>query len=206
MSSVQNLRNELRKTMRQARRALSERERRHAAEALYRTLRAAPELRRARRIALYLANDGELDPAPLIRALWCMGKAVYLPVLHPVASGRLLFAEYRRETTLEKNRYGIDEPALREAKRVPAWTLDLVLAPLVAFDAEGNRLGMGGGYYDRTFAFTQAPGAGRKPVLLGIAHEFQRVTRLPAECWDVRLRAIATPVRVYRWAGAGEPD
>lgn len=189
----------LRKTMRQARRALPDAERRRAAESLCRVLLKRPELRKARRIALYLANDGELDPAPLARALWRLGKRLYLPVLHPYAEGRLWFAEYRPDSRMRRNRYGIPEPDLRHAGQLKAQALDVVLTPLVAFDTDGNRLGMGGGYYDRTFAFTQRQGAGRRPLMIGVAHEFQRVERLPAQCWDVRLRAIATPTRLYSW-------
>ncbi|MBI2382158.1 MAG: 5-formyltetrahydrofolate cyclo-ligase [Gammaproteobacteria bacterium] len=188
----------LRKSMRARRRDLSPAERRAAAKGLRDRLLAFLPLRRAQRLALYLVNDGELDPAPLCAALWSLGKRVYLPVLHPFSPGRLLFMEYRPGDALVKNRYGIAEPRLRPERLCPAWALDLVLTPLVAFDAEGHRLGMGGGYYDRSFAFKQARGRSR-PMLVGLAYGFQRVERLPRACWDVPLEAIATPERVYRW-------
>lgn len=191
-------RRELRLAMRARRRALSARERRDAAEALRERLLAFPPLRRARRIALYLANDGELDPAPLCAALSALGKRVYLPVLNPCSPGRLHFAEHRPGERLYPNRYGIPEPAPRLGRLCPAWALDLVLTPLVAFDAAGHRLGMGGGYYDRSFAFRQTARRGR-PWLVGIAYGFQCVEDLPSECWDVPLDAIATPERLYRW-------
>lgn len=184
--------------MRQRRSALSAAERRAQAERLAQRLLAFLPLRKARRVAVYLANDGELDPAPLVECLWRMGKSVYLPVLHPFAHGRLHFAEYQPGEPLLKNRYGIPEPKPLVHGLCPAHALDLVLTPLVAFDATGNRLGMGGGYYDRSFAFLQTRRSAR-PFLLGLAYAFQEVGALPAECWDVRLAAIATPAKIHRW-------
>lgn len=195
---MSNPRVELRRQMRQQRRALSATERRAAADALAARVLAQLELRGAQRIAAYLANDGEIDPAPLVQALWRLGKTVYLPMLHPYSAGRLLFGEYRPDTPLKANRFGINEPQLCQARRCPPWALDWVLTPLVAFDAQGHRLGMGGGFYDRTFAFMQREPAGPGPRLLGLAYEFQRVATLEQACWDVPVHAIASPVRLYR--------
>ncbi|WP_159287438.1 5-formyltetrahydrofolate cyclo-ligase, partial [Klebsiella pneumoniae] len=104
------------------------------------------------RIALYLANDGELNTQPLIEWLWQQGKQVYLPVLHPFAKGHLLFLHYHTHTPMDKNRYGIAEPKLDQRLICPVRELDIIGTPLVAFDQSGQRLGMGGGYYDRTLA------------------------------------------------------
>ncbi len=98
------------------------------------------------------------------------------------------------------NRFGIPEPQARHgahpARRLPAWALDLILLPLVGFDDDGQRMGMGGGFYDRTLAFTRRPGP--RPHLIGLAHECQRVESLPVAPWDVPLDAIVSDARVVR--------
>ena len=98
-----------------------------------------------------------------------------------------------------KNRYGIPEPAHpNKARNFPLRSLDLVLMPLVGFDTQGNRLGMGGGYYDRSFAFLHRHSHWRKPHLMGTAYEFQRLSKLDAQPWDVPLDAIVTEANLYK--------
>ncbi|MGM0782569.1 MAG: 5-formyltetrahydrofolate cyclo-ligase [Pseudomonadota bacterium] len=193
-------RRRLRRELRRRRRTLSTRQQRLAAEALCHRLRRLPEVKRARRVALYLPNDGEIDPQPLIPWLRRRGARVYLPVLRPLSDNALWFVHYHRNTPMRRNRFGIPEPEARHgahrARRQPAWTLDLILLPLVGFDAQGNRLGMGGGFYDRSLAFTRRTGP--RPILIGLAHECQRVERLPAALWDVPLDAIVSDRRTVR--------
>jgi 5-formyltetrahydrofolate cyclo-ligase len=93
---------------------------------------------------------------------------------------------------LQENRFGIPEPCVPARALVRAQLLDLILVPLVAFDASGNRLGMGGGYYDRSLAFVAQRQHWRKPHVVGLAYEFQRVARMPANAWDVPLAAVVT--------------
>ena len=121
-----------------------------------------------------------------------------LPVLHPVCKGHLLFLEYGPHTTLVKNKYNIDEPELACPNVIPTSTIDVILMPLVGFDSKGNRLGMGGGYYDRTLAFTQF--TQQKPILIGIAHDEQEVETLPFEPWDIPLDIIVTPKRILTFS------
>lgn len=90
------------------------------------------------------------------------------------------------------NRFGIPEPPITSGGLLPARQLDLVLVPLLGFDDECNRLGMGGGFYDRTFAFLRFRRHLRRPFLLGFADEAQHVPSLPAKPWDVRLDAVVT--------------
>ena len=103
------------------------------------------------------------------------------------------------------NRYGILEPQLNCSHVSPVAQLDIILMPLVAFDSKGNRLGMGGGYYDRTLSFTQhqtgfhSPSEKRAPKLVGIAHDIQEVDALPIAPWDVPLDAIVTPSRTLQF-------
>ncbi|MDR5868638.1 5-formyltetrahydrofolate cyclo-ligase [Halomonas koreensis] len=190
----------LRRDLRRRRRQLSARQQREAARRLGRHLRRLPEVQRARHVALYLPNDGEIDPTPLIPWLRARGARVYLPVLRPLSRNALWFVRYHRDTPMTTNRFGIPEPCTRHgahrARRRPAWSLDLILMPLVGFDDAGQRIGMGGGFYDRTLAFTR--GAGPRPRLVGLAHDVQRVERLPVAPWDVPLDAIASDRGVLR--------
>ncbi|MDD3449987.1 MAG: 5-formyltetrahydrofolate cyclo-ligase [Gammaproteobacteria bacterium] len=194
---------QLRRQIRAARRGLSERERREAAERLACNLARTDWFRNARRIACYLANDGELDPWPVMERAWAAGKTCCLPVLSPVTGNRLWFVDWRPGEPLAGNRFGIPEPVHAGWRLQPAWALDLVLTPLVAFDPLGNRLGMGGGYYDRTFAYLRRRRRWLKPRLVGMAYELQKVAALPHADWDVPLEGIVTEAGCY--AGGGSP-
>ena len=187
---------ELRKLIRRKRRSLTPQQRRQASHGLLTSLRQNARFCAAQRVALYLSNDGEIDTQGVIEDLWRRGKQVFLPVLHPVRKGHLSFIRYDSNTVMRNNRYGIAEPDFRRGKRVSARYLSIVCLPLVAFDQRGNRLGMGGGYYDRTLAFmtqTEVAGLnGQQPELVGCAYAFQQVPQLPAESWDIGISAIAT--------------
>ena len=191
-----SVRHALRAEMRARRRALSRRERALLARSLARQLAGTLRVRRARRIACYLANDGEMDLAPVMALLRGNGGQVLLPALH---GKTLWFLPYDTNTPLAPNRFGILEPDVAASSRCRARDLDLVLMPLVAFDAAGNRLGMGGGYYDRTFSYLRNRVAWRKPLLIGVAYEFQREQSLPRQPWDVPLQAVATEKQLYRF-------
>jgi len=186
-------RSALRKRLRAQRRALSPVQQHAAAGGLADLLGHSGLFRRSRHIAFYVATDGELDPAPLMRRAWALGKVCYLPVITP--DRRLWFAPYAQDDELTTNRYGIPEPAAPAL--ASARHLDLILAPLVGFDERGHRLGMGGGFYDRTLAFLHHRRAWRKPRLIGIAHDLQRVARLESAPWDVPMDAVATDSALY---------
>lgn len=180
----------IRKQLRAARRTLTPAQQKNAAAGLARQLRSFLPLLRSRHIAFYLPNDGEIDPQPLVRFLERCGKQCYLPRLHADGSNRVWFVRYRNGDKLEDNRYGIPEPQVQK-QQLPAWALQAVLMPLVGFDRAGNRIGMGGGFYDRTFAFKrQRPHS--RPLLIGLAHSIQEVAALPTESWDMPLDIIAT--------------
>jgi len=175
--------------MRRRRRGLSQSERRRAGERLARRLAASPLVWRSHRIAGYLADDGELDLDTSFQRIRLMGKALYLPALR---GQRLAFLPYRPGTALAPNRFGIPEPDVAAGSACPPQALDLVLMPLVAADAHGNRLGRGGGFYDRTFGYLRHRRHWRVPRLLGVAFSFQRVPELPARGWDVPLHGLVT--------------
>ena len=182
-------RKQLRRELRRRRRALSPRERNALAHDLSRRVLAHRLFLSADRIACYLANDGEMDLAPLMSRMWSMGKRPYLPILH---GPKLWFLPLTPETRLADNRFGIAEPDGDASARCPVNALNLVLMPLVGFDSKGNRLGMGGGFYDRTFAYLRHRNNWKKPDLIGVAYEFQRLEQLQAQAWDVPLSGVAT--------------
>ena len=183
--------------MRARRAALSATERDAAAFQVARRIARFKIFQRSRHIACYLPQNGELDPTPLMRRAWAMGKVCYLPVLNTLHANRLWFVPYVEGDPIIPNRFGIHEPRLSIRKRAPACALDLVITPLVAFDEQGNRLGMGGGFYDQTFSFLRRRHHWRKPRLLGVAYDFQRVTGLQNCEWDVPLYAVATEAGLY---------
>ncbi|AFN79681.1 5-formyltetrahydrofolate cyclo-ligase [Stutzerimonas nitrititolerans] len=187
----------LRRQLRQMRRGLSASQQRLAAQKLRRQLAHHPLFRRARHIAFYLPNDGEIDPRPLLRAAQKMGKATYLPLLKSWPRTRMVFQRIEPGERLRPNRFGIDEPRVSPARQRPVWALDLILMPLVGFDEHGGRLGMGGGFYDRSLAYRSMRKKSHKPTLLGLAHECQKVDRLTLASWDVTLHATVTEENWY---------
>lgn len=194
-SSRSELRQTIRQTVRQHRRDLSTDEQHHFALKAAQRMLALPEVIQAKNIALFLSFDGELDTAPLIRALWQANKAVYLPVLHPFSAGNLLFLRYSKTTPLSRNRLKILEPRLDVRQVLPVAQLDVLVTPLVAFDSAGQRLGMGGGFYDRTLQHWQQ----YHFYPIGLAHDCQWVPALPTEAWDIPLPAVVTPSRLWQW-------
>ncbi|MGF1741315.1 5-formyltetrahydrofolate cyclo-ligase [Vibrio profundum] len=190
-------RNALRTRVRTKRRELSLEQRQQDALELAASFSQLPVVQQSQHIALYLSNDGELDTQPLFERLWQQGKKTYLPVLHPFSKGQLLFLHYHRESVMSTNRYGIAEPKLDQRLIIPASQLNLICVPLVAFDSDGNRLGMGGGYYDRTLEPWFSTGRGPEPI--GIAYDCQFVDAIPAEAWDIPLPMIATPTKTWQW-------
>lgn len=178
----------LRTTMRDRRRALTTGERRRASSRLCRGIARHPGFLRARRIGIYYPNDGEIDPTTL--AASDPGRRFFLPVLPPPGKRRLWFSPYRPSDRLVRDRFGIPAPASRI--RIRAQDLDLLLVPLVAFDGEGGRIGMGGGFYDASLQFLSR-GADTHPLrAIGVAYGFQQVERIPLEQWDVPLHGIFT--------------
>lgn len=188
----------LRNRLRQQRRALSEAQQRQHALAATHAFARSKWLNGAKKIAVFFSADGELDTAPLIRAL-CKRKGVqlFLPVLmHPPFPAPMRFARWSPGAPLRPNRYGIPEPA-NHRHMLTGCELDLVIVPLVAFDRHGHRLGMGGGYYDRTFA--PCRNHSRRPLLIGWAHALQEVPELPARPWDIPLDGVVTEQGIRRF-------
>jgi len=183
----QAIRRALRTELRAALRALDTRQRLLAAQAICDRLRPLlPPRDKKALIAGYWACAGEVPLHPLLAGPY--GFRYLLPVLQP--GKQLAFRHWQAGEPVVANRYGIPEPVAGE--RVRPEQLDVVLLPLVGFDRAGHRLGSGGGWYDRSFAFVrQAPTAPR-PRLIGVAFALQEVAELPAAEWDVGLDWVVT--------------
>jgi len=192
---------DLRRHLRQQRRQLSVYQQKLASQKICQLVRQQSWFINASSLAVYMPTDGEADPLPLAVMAQAMGKKIYLPVLHPLNNNHLLFIRFTPQTPLQKNRFGILEPCLKgyglmRHNTCQLQTLDLLLMPLVGFDPQGGRLGMGGGFYDRTLAIK--PNEYKRPRLIGLAHECQKVDQLPLEPWDVPLTGVVTPAKVYQ--------
>ena len=195
-----NLRHYLRQLVRSRRQELTAQQQSTAAIMLCQQLQSHAQLKSAKRIALYLANDAELDPTHFIEWCWHNNKEIYLPVLHPFAKGHLLFLRYTKNCKMVPNKYGINEPVLDVTTICPLNQLDVLCTPLVAFDHSGGRLGMGGGFYDRTLSQwhkRHALDSKAKPYPIGLAHDCQKVDEVPCEHWDIPIPEIVTPTTSY---------
>lgn len=182
-------RRELRQQMAERRRSLSPSERIGAAQGLRRSLEQLPEYFTDARVAGYWASNGELPLNLVIPPLATRGQQFLLPVIGP--DRQLRFTPWQSGEEVQPNRHGIPEPA-NPTEWLEPFQLDLVLVPLLAFDRRGNRLGYGGGYYDRSFAFLNDQVRPTEPLLVGIAYAFQELPEVDEEDWDVPLDFIAT--------------
>jgi len=197
LSAQASTQGSIRTRKRQQRCQLSPSQQKHHAQALAKQIITSAEYKKSRHLACYLANDGEISPHNIIEHAWRMNKKVYLPVLSPLKNS-LYFAPYNQNSRMLSNRFGIEEPICPPAEWKKAWQLDLLLLPLVAFDENGNRMGMGGGFYDRTLAYLNHFQQWKKPQLIGLAHEVQKENKLTTQAWDVPLNMVATESGIYR--------
>lgn len=197
MTNNQSERSLLRSSIRAKRRQLSSTQQENAANKLFLLLKNHPDFLSSHKLAFYVAIDGEISPHLLIAEAHKLGKLCYLPVLRTDGKNELLFAEYKPETSLNLNYFSLSEPAIGPDNTITASDLDTVFMPLVAFDTEGARLGMGGGYYDRSFEFLRLTDS-KSPKLIGLAHECQRVEKLQVATWDVPMEKIITDLKIYQ--------
>ena len=188
-----NIHNELRQRKRKLRADIDPQQQQRAAEALCQSIIGLDEYQQSQSIAAYFAVNGEIGLKPVIRHAWSQGKQIYLPNLDQVD---LRFSPYFDGQTMRINKFRLPEPDVGDDEMLAPDELDLVLAPLVVFDEGRNRIGMGGGFYDRSFAFRKNPGS-THPVLIGVAHELQKVDQLIPEEWDVRLDMVVTEQHIY---------
>ena len=143
---------------------------------------------RAKNIACYLSSRGEVDTSLIFERAWQAKKHVFVPVVE--MNGEMRFVKIKRNTRLERNQFGIWEPV--SGNEISPEKLDVVITPLVAFDEKLNRIGMGGGYFDRCFSFLQRHRHWLKPKLVGFAFECQKVEKIGPNPWDIRLYRVFT--------------
>ena len=174
--------------MRQQRQALDAPAQLAAANAVSSRITQLPGWSVASRIVLYLANDGEINTSPLAALCRTQGKQLFLPVIK--ANSELEFARWDTNITLQVNRFGIPEPDAG-AERCDASALDIVIVPLVAWDLQGRRLGMGGGFYDKALAGVSGP------LLVGLAHTMQQAPCVPSDPWDISMDFVLTDTALH---------
>ncbi|MDA8348862.1 MAG: 5-formyltetrahydrofolate cyclo-ligase [Pseudomonadota bacterium] len=188
-SSLQQSRAALRADLRRARRSISSAERARCARRVTLFADRTGLLHPALRIGLYLSLPEELDTGALLALARRRGCRIYLPRIDAARESRSMqFVGYG--TRVRHNRFGIPEP--RGAALASARLLDVLFIPLVGFDRRGNRLGMGGGYYDRALAFTLASAPGARPLLVGLAYALQQLDRIERAAHDVPLDMVIT--------------
>ncbi len=186
-------RKQYRQQLRQFRRNLTPLQQTTAARRLAWKLARHPAFISAKNLALYWPSDGEISPLPLMRIALARGKQCYLPRL--TRQGHTMeFAAFAAGDRLHTNRFGIKQPSPCQPRITPA-AVDLMLMPLVGFDQAGNRLGMGGGFYDRVLAGYRGL---REIKLVGLAHQGQQLSRIAKCSWDVPLHLIATDRTILR--------
>ncbi len=185
---------QLRKSLRTARSNLTVHEQHQHARAVTHRLMTHPWFLYARHIGFYMAMEGELNPSLLMERARQLNKHCYLPKLatgfHRHIDRAMTFLPDNGQYSV--NKFGIPEPDVHLRYGIDPHMLDLVIVPLVGFDRACNRLGMGAGYYDRTFAFMLSQTAWHRPKLVGVAHALQETSGLVREPWDVPLDAIVT--------------
>ena len=178
-----------RQNLRNRRKNLSSQERAIASLKISKNLLQSNLLSTSTAISIYLHNDGEVDSECIVKNCSVKKTSFYVPIINNDDSKLLLFSKYGHQMRFKKNKYGIREP--ENPSLMDAHFLDIVIMPLVGFDRTGNRIGMGGGFYDRTFQFL----SGRKkikPLLIGLAYSIQEVANIPNRPWDIPLNFIAT--------------
>jgi 5-formyltetrahydrofolate cyclo-ligase len=182
----------LRLEFRAKRDAVTADERNAASQALVQQIYTQDWFTHKHSFALYCSMPSEINTQPLITALWQHQKDCYLPRI--TADGRLVFAHYTTNTDLVPNRFSIAEPAAG-APLCAISDLDVIFMPLVAFDKEGHRLGMGAGYYDKALADLREQK--KRPLLVGLAYELQKADYIPQDPWDIDLNIVVTEQAVH---------
>ena len=184
----------IRNIIKEKRSQLSEKELSLTSKAIAERIRSFKFSKELTKIGIYYAVNNEVDVHPLCEILWQENKRVYLPI---VEKKKLLFGEYRNTSNLKNNRFKIPEPIVGLESQISAFELDLIFMPLVAFDPMGNRIGMGGGFYDRTLDNKQLDNDLKKEILVGVAYEFQKQNKIQPNPWDIPLDMIFTESKIY---------
>ena len=156
-----------------------------------------PAFLKAKRVAYYMAAHGECDPIMIAHTAHLLGKALFLPVMQPGVQDSIAFYAYEWGSVLTQNHYGIKEPVIEGKTPVDPHSIDCYLVPLVGFDVHGHRLGRGAGYYDRYLSFTKTLPKNRRPVMIGLGYEFQKISEIIPDAWDVPMDYVVTETTIY---------
>jgi len=188
LTSERNAMSRLRHSAIDARRSMSDDARDNASSIICHKVIHSHEFLSCKTIACYLPLPDEVDPTAIINRAWCAKKRIFSPVTD--TRGNMIFRQLTPNTDLRRNDFGLLEPA--SGPVVAAKSIDLVITPVVAFDNECHRIGMGGGYFDRCFYFLRHRKKWLRPKLLGVAFDCQKVEKIAPNPWDIRLYRIIT--------------
>lgn len=192
VSAYKEWRNNARNEIRQKRKALHEDEVAKCSELVRHVVLEHEFLKQNRCIASYHSFSGEIDTVEINKALRLAGHHMALPVIHPEEKGLMDFYSYEKPEDLILNRFKIPEPVVSEENLVQPYDLEVVIVPLVGFNEKGERLGMGGGYYDRMLKKISC-----ECLTLGLAYDFQLIPEIKSQPWDMPLDEVITPTKHY---------
>lgn len=192
VSAYKEWRNNARNEIRQKRKALHEDEVAKCSELVRHVVLEHEFLKQNRCIASYHSFSGEIDTVEINKALRLAGHHMALPVIHPEEKGLMDFYSYEKPEDLILNRFKIPEPVVSEENLVQPHHLEVVIVPLVGFNEKGERLGMGGGYYDRMLKKISC-----ECLTLGLAYDFQLIPEIKSQPWDMPLDEVITPTKHY---------
>lgn len=192
VSAYKEWRNNARNEIRQKRKALHEDEVAKCSELVRHVVLEHEFLKQNRCIASYHSFSGEIDTVEINKALRLAGHHMALPVIHPEEKGLMDFYSYEKPEDLILNRFKIPEPVVSEENLVQPHHLEVVIVPLVGFNEKGERLGMGGGYYDRMLKKISC-----ECLTLGLAYDFQLIPEIKSQAWDMPLDEVITPTKHY---------
>jgi len=188
LTQATNAKAKLRKCGLHARRDLNDQTRINASQVIAERIVHSHEFMASKTIACYLPSYDEVDPSYIIERAWRANKRIFAPVV--ANKHDMFFRQLLPDTQLEKSRFDLWEPV--SGPRIQATQLDIVVTPVVAFDDRKNRIGMGGGYFDRCFSFLGHRQHWLHPKLVGIAFDCQKVEKIEANPWDIRLYSVIT--------------
>ena len=191
MTRTSDAQSRLRKSAISARRSLNDEERDHASSKICERIVHSHEFMCSKTIACYLPSYDEVDPIAIIERAWRAKKRVFSPVIN--MRGDMIFRQLTPDTALHKNVFGLWEPV--SGPVMAARMCDLVITPVVAFDDQRHRIGMGSGYFDRRFQFLKHRRRWLRPKLIGLAFECQKVEKIAPNPWDIRLYQVVSEGR-----------